>query len=610
MRFVLRVIVSLVLAMAAISALFAQLDIPDVLRGLGQMVLIVLIAVVLVRWNARGAIDRTIHWMRQLRRGEATSVARLAVPAALAPIAHEVNLLAEHLTVARTAAEEEARLRRRSDERWTPEKLKETIRNKLNGRSFVVVSNGEPYAHLHRGRKIECIIPAGGLVTALDPVLRATDGLWIAHGSGDADKETVDDNGRLRVPPEDPHYTLKRVFLSPEQVSGYYEGFANEGLWPLCHVAHTRPTFRAADWAHYCDVNALFAKTVLEEIAETEDPLVLLQDYHFALLPRLIKEKRPDARVGLFWHIPWPNAEAFAICPWQKDILQGMLGADLVGFHTQYHVHHFLDTVDHALESRIEWERSTVSREGRETRVKSFPISVDIPTETPAATPNFAPALFVKEAGFQPAILAIGVDRLDYTKGILERFRAAERFLEKYPEYQGQFTLAQIGAPSRTRIPRYAAFGEEVDREVERINERFKIKSWRPIVFFKRHHNPDEVRSFYKKANVCLVTSLHDGMNLVAKEFVAARSDGDGVLILSRFAGASQELRDALIINPYDIEQTAEAIHTALTLDPADRRERMRRLRDTVRENNVYRWAGNLVMELAHMVPAKTPVAV
>ncbi|MBL8022751.1 MAG: trehalose-6-phosphate synthase [Elusimicrobia bacterium] len=571
------------------------------LRVLIQMALITLITLLVVRWSVQGPIARMADWMKRLRAGE--DLSNLSVPKedALSPIAREVSTFAQHLNRARTAAEEEARLRHQSEALWTPEKLKEVMKNRLQGKPLIVVSNREPYMHLHRGRKIECIIPAGGLVAALDPVLRATDGLWIAHGSGDADWDVVDDKNRIRVPPEDPHYTLKRVALTEEEENGYYFGFSNEGLWPLCHIAHARPIFRPSDWEQYTAVNAKFAANVLEEIEGMTEPLVLLQDYHFALLPRLIKDKRPDARIGLFWHIPWTNPEAFGICPWQKEILYGMLGADLIGFHTQFHANNFLDTVDRTLECRIEWERFTINKGGHSTLVKPFPISVDFPSETKKGAPVPGKEELLKELGVKAEFLAVGVDRVDYTKGILERFRAVERFLEKYPDYQGRFTLVQLGAPSRTHIKRYADFLAEVDQEADRINLKFKAKSWKAIVFLKRHHNPAEIRPFYKRADVCLVTSLHDGMNLVAKEFVVARDDSDGVLILSRFAGASRELRDALLINPYDVEQTADAIYTGLNLDPADRRERMRRMRENVRENNIYRWAGNLVLELAQV---------
>jgi alpha,alpha-trehalose-phosphate synthase [UDP-forming] len=570
-------------------------------RVLVQTALISISTLLLLQWSVAGPIAKMADWMKKLRAGETAEPFRLSREDLFSPLAREMSTIAQHLVRARSAAEEEARLRQRAEALWTPDKLKEVLKNKMHGKPLILVSNREPYMHMKKGRKVECIIPAGGLVAALDPVLRSSDGLWIAHGSGDADWQNVDDKNRLRVPPEDPHYTLKRVQLSAEEEDGYYYGFANEGMWPLCHIAHARPTFRPSDWRQYQAVNAKFAQETLEEIEGLQEPLVLIQDYHFALLPRLIKEKRPDARIGLFWHIPWPNPEAFGICPWQKEILYGMLGADLVGFHTQFHVNNFLETVDRTLESRIEWERFTVHKEGRGTLVKPFPISVEFPAEGSVHPPVAEKESLLKELGLKADFLAVGVDRVDYTKGILERFRAVEHLLETRPDYQGKFTLVQIGAPSRTHIKRYADFLAEVEQEAERVNWKFKARDWKPIAFVKRHHNPDEIRPYYKRADVCLVTSLHDGMNLVAKEYIAARDDGDGVLVLSRFAGAARELSDALIVNPYDIEQTAEALHMALDMDPAERRDRMGRLRDVVRENNVYRWAGNLVLELTQL---------
>jgi trehalose 6-phosphate synthase len=575
-------------------------------RLLVQMVMISLVTLLVLRWSVMGPIGRMADWMKRLRAGEDVEPIRLPKEDLFAPIAREVTTFAKHLTEAKAAAEEEARLRQTSESLWTAEKLKEFVRNKLQGRPLLVVSNREPYMHIYKGRKIDCLVPAGGLVTALDPVLRATDGLWIAHGSGDADADTSDASGRLRVPPEDPRYTLQRVTLTKEEEKGYYYGFANEGLWPLCHIVHARPTFRAEDWAQYQRVNEKFAESVLSSIEGMEEPCVLVQDYHFALLPRLVKDRRPDARIALFWHIPWPNPEAFGICPWQKEILYGMLGADIVGFHIQFHCNNFLDTVDRALESRIDWERPAVVKGGHSTQVRRYPISVAFSADAEPEGPEKSALL--KELGVKAEFMALGVDRVDYTKGIPERFRAVERFLEKYPAYVGRFTLVQLGAPSRTTIKRYHDFLAEVEEEAERINWKFKTKGWKPIVFLNRHHEPREVKPYYRRADVCLVTSLHDGMNLVAKEFVSARADGDGVLVVSRFAGASRELRDALIVNPYDVDQTAEAIRRAVEMPAEERTERMRRMRETVREFNIFRWAGNLIVDLTN-VPSPRPAA-
>ncbi len=360
--------------------------------------------------------------------------------------------------------------------------------------------------------------------------------------------------------------------------------------------------FRAEDWAGYREVNELFAEAVLEEIKGEEEPCVLVQDYHFALLPALIKARRPDARVALFWHIPWPAAESFGICPWQKELLAGMLGADVVGFHTQANCNNFLDTVDRFLETRIDRERFAVKKGSRTTLVKPFPISVAFPDPLPgdpADAARAARAAVRKLSGIAPEHIAVGVDRLDYTKGILERLRGVERLLEVRPDLRGRFTLIQIGAPSRTALAGYRDFAAQVALETERINARFAGAGAPPIVLLARHHEQRELRPYFLAADVCLVTSLHDGMNLVAKEFVAAREDDGGVLVLSRFTGAARELRDALIVNPYSADEVAGALASALSMPAETRALRMSRLRRQVRENNVYRWAANLITDLA-----------
>jgi len=566
-----------------------------------QVLLIVLTTFLVVRRSIVGPVARTAQWMRALRMGKETAPPVLAADL-LKPLTHEVANFAESLVAARASAEKEAQLREAGESSWTAERLSVSLRNKLQGSRLFVVANREPYMHTRRGKSVEAIVPASGLVTALEPILCACDGTWVAHGSGDADREMVDEHDCLRVPPEQQRYTLRRVWLSKEEEEGYYFGFSNEGLWPLCHIAHTRPTFRAADWEKYREVNCKFADAVLEEMTGTEQPVVIVHDYHFALLPRLIKEQRPDARVAIFWHIPWPNPEAFGICPWQRELLDGLLGADLVGFHIQSHCNNFLETVDRALESRIEWEHFAVNRNEHLTAVRPFPISVVWPEAGPepgASKPvHLQQSALLNELGVEGLFLGVGVDRVDYTKGILERFLAIERFLEKYPAHQGKFVFAQIGAPSRTHIKRYHDLLAEVEAEADRINWRFQSGKWRPIVFLKRHHSHQQIERFYRAADLCLVTSLHDGMNLVAKEFVAARQDEQGALILSMFAGASRELRDALIVNPYDIEQMADAILYALEMDAGEKRARMQRMRRAVKEQNVYRWAAYLIGEL------------
>src|SRR4030081_2619828 len=461
--------------------------------------------------------------------------------------------------------------------------------------------------HVFNGKdkSINVIVPASGVVTALEPVLVACDGTWIANGSGSADREVVDAQDHLRVPPDHPSYTLRRVWLNDEEDKGYYEGFSNEGLWPLCHIAHTRPIFRPEDWLQYQNINRRFADVVLQEMEGTESPILLAQDYHFALLPRMVKEGRPDARVAIFWHIPWPNAEVFGICPWQRELVDGLLGADLIGFHIQTHCNNFLETVDRALEALTEWDRFAVNRQGHVTRVRPYPISVAFSENSHAfnETPSSGAerAALCEELGIEATLLGVGVDRVDYTKGILERFRGIEHFLELNPYFQRRFAFVQIGAPSRTHIDRYRNFLNEVSAEAERINARFQAGRWKPIVFLRRHHSHQEIGRFYRAASVCLVTSLHDGMNLVAKEFVVSREDNRGVLILSTFAGAALELSDALLVNPYDVQQVAEAIHRAVDMSEEQQASRMRHMRLHVREHNIYRWAANLLSDLTEI---------
>ncbi len=573
--------------------------------GLAQVILIALITLLIVRWSIEGPIARTAHWMRALRTGRMPS-SRIGVPDAelYPPLAKEVATLAQSLNSARTAAEREARLRAEGQSQWTAERLTADLRTRLGASRLFVVSNREPYIHTRRGKSVEVSVPPSGLVTALEPVLCACAGTWLAHGNGTADRDNVDRHDRLAVPPDDPRYTLRRVWLTKEEEEGYYYGFANEGLWPLCHIAHTRPIFRAADWKQYQAVNRKFADALLEEMKDSDKPVVLLQDYHFALLPRMIKQKRPDARVAIFWHIPWPNPEAFGICPWQRELVEGLLGADMVGFHIQSHCNNFLQTADRVLESRIDWEHFTVQRLGHMTTVHPFPISVDVADQSSEPSTESAydgRSALLKNLDVEALFLGVGVDRLDYTKGILERFSAVERFFEKYPRYQGQFTFVQIGAPSRSHLKRYHDLEAEIEAEAGRINWRFQKDKWRPIVLLNRQHSHKEIEPYYKAADLCLVTALHDGMNLVAKEFVAARNDENGVLILSIFTGAARELRDALQVNPYDLDQTAEAIRTALEMDPDEKQSRMQHMRRAIREHNIYQWAGNLITELCEL---------
>ena len=585
-------------------------------RILSFVVLIVLVTLLTLRWFLMEPMLRVAERVRLLRTAhpeQDRAVAKLAARelSLFPPLAREVETLAESLIAAREAAANEARLRDQGENLWTAERLAAHLFSRFGSSRIFVVSNREPYIHTRQGREVTYAMPASGLVTAIEPVLRACNGVWVASGSGDADRETVDEFDRVRVPPDDPQYTLRRVWLTEEEEARYYEGFSNEGLWPLCHIAHTRPIFRPGDWECYRQINERFAAALIEEMKGSESPVVFVQDYHFTLLPRLIKTARPDARVAIFWHIPWPNPEAFGICPWQVELLDGLLGADLIGFHIRLHCNNFLATVDRALEARTNRDHMTVSRLGHSTAVRSYPISVDFGGNVPAegAEETAEAAQEARRArtellagfGVQAESLILGVDRMDYTKGIEERMLALEHLLEEHPWYDERLTLVQIAAPSRTHIPSYTQLRGRVNELAERINRRFQKGRWRPIVLIERQCSHAEVARWYRAADLCLVTSLHDGMNLVAKEFVVARGDEDGVLVLSRFTGAAVELRDALVVNPYDIAGVAEAIHQGLEMGREERRQRMRQMRRQVIEHNVYKWAATILGDLCDL---------
>ena len=568
------------------------------------VLLIVCVTLSMVRWFLMRPMMVVTDRLRRLRMGQPAEDAddNLEGMSLFAPLAREVESMAESLILARAAAESEARLRDAGEHQWTAERLAANIRERFGSSRIFLLSNREPYMHVLQGKETVCMVPPSGLVTALEPVLRACDGVWVAHGSGSEDALNVDKFDRLRVPPDDPRYTLRRVWLSKEEEAGYYDGFANEGLWPLCHIAHTRPIFRASDWEWYQRVNEKFAAALLEEMEGSAHPIVFVQDYHFALVPRLIKAARPDARVAIFWHIPWPNAEAFGICPWQARLLDGLLGADLIGFHIPLHCNNFLSTVDRVLEARTDREHMTARRDGHTSAVRPYPVSVAFDGSKPERkTPAPSRDELLKEFGLRCETLIVGVDRMDYTKGIIERLMAVEKLIEEHPYYLERLTMVQIAAPSRSRIPSYIELNRKVKETVERINQRYQTAQWKPILLIERQCSHAEVDLWYRAASVCLVTSLHDGMNLVAKEYVAAHDDEDGVLVLSKFTGAATELLDALIVNPYDIEGVAEAIHQALEMDLDERRKRMQRMRHHVMDHNIYRWAASILGDLREL---------
>ncbi len=545
------------------------------------------ITLVTIRLSWRG-------WSEALRRlalGERASTRREFLP-----LIKDLRELLDRL-----ATEEQADLRGGT---WTPQRLKLTLNRHLHGEKLVVMANREPYIHTREPDKsIRVLHPASGLVSALEPVMRACSGVWVAHGAGSADKDTVDSNDHVRVPPGEESYVVRRIWLNPEEERGYYYGFSNEGLWPLCHVSHTRPVFRMEDWQHYRQVNERFVRAVCEEV-DTEDPVILVQDYHFALAPRLLRERLPRATILTFWHIPWPNAEQISICPWHEELIQGLLGSSILGFHTQFHCNNFMEAADRFLESRLDREDSAVIQNERRTLIRAYPISVEWPHRWVQGAPSPAECRkIVFEELRLPAdsLLGVGVDRLDYTKGIEERLRAVERLMEREPGLRGRFTFLQIASPSRTLIDRYSQLNTDIEQLVSQINARFATPGWAPIILRRQHTEPADVFRYYRASDVCYVSSLHDGMNLVAKEYVTARDDERGVLVLSQFTGASREMTEALLVNPYDIEQASLALSAALRMPADEQRARMRAMRTLIAEHNVYRWAGRMLLDASRL---------
>lgn len=518
----------------------------------------------------------------------------------LKPVTREFEKMASKLRAAKETAQKVSEERQISD-LWTSARLKAHAVTHLGRCQLIVVSNREPYSHTKEQGTTKVVLPASGLVTALDPVLRATSGLWVAQGTGDADREVSDSEGKVLVPPGGPTYTLKRVWLSREEEEGYYYGFSNEALWPLCQFTHYRPNFEEKDWAIYQEVNQKFSASVEAEFGK-EPPCVLVQDYHFTLLPKFIREKRSNACIGLFWHIPWPMLDAFQICPWKREILEGMLGANFIGFHLQSYCNNFLEAVSSLFPARVDWDRAAIIHEKGITYVKPFPIGVqpwaerEIPTQQEFRRRE---GELRKELELRATRMIVSVDRLDYTKGIPERLGAVDRFFEKYPHFKEKVTFIQLGAPSRVHIPHYRDYITEVEKQTDHVNWKHATQNWKPAIFLKANHDPRTVYQFLRMADVCIVSSLSDGMNLVAKEFVAAREHGDGVLILSEFTGAAREFQEALQVNPYARADFAETIRIAFEMPALEQRRRMVRLKALVAENNVYKWAANLIGEMA-----------
>jgi trehalose 6-phosphate synthase len=458
---------------------------------------------------------------------------------------------------------------------------------------MVVVSNRQPYSHVHTEEGIHVTRNAGGLTVALDAVVRALGGVWVAHGNGDADREVTDAHDRVACPPSRPVYQLRRIWLDAVDHARYYSGLSNSALWPLCHIVYVRPHFRADEWERYVEVNRRFADAVLEEVGD-QPSIVFLQDYHLALAAKFLRDSGRDLRIAQFWHIPWPNPEVFRILPWRHEVLEGLLANDLVGFHTRTHAINFLDTVNAEMEARVDHGMLVVERAGRRTYVGGFPIGVDAEeigalAEMPATAA--AEKRLRQELALDGMRLVLGVDRMDYTKGIPERLEALEAMFERYPEWVGKFVFVQIGVPTRIELAEYRAVRDQTREIAHRINRRFPREGGTTVHVIERNLDFNELLPWYRTADVCAVTSLHDGMNLVAKEYVAACTDGEGALVLSPFTGAARELDRAYIASPFDRVAMAQAYHDALSEDATTRRERMVALRETVLRRTVFDWA-------------------
>jgi trehalose 6-phosphate synthase len=495
---------------------------------------------------------------------------------------------------------------------WSARWLQSSLRRHFAGERVIVVSNREPCVHdLAMDGSIVERHPVTGLTTALDPVLRATDGTWIAHGSGTADRAMVDEFDRVQISGDEGTYTLRRVWLSRGEERGYYQGFSNTALWPLCHVACEPPRFTRNDWRHYQDVNRRFADAVVRETGSRRS-VIFVHDYHLALLPGLLRERSPDSTIVMFWHIPWPNVARVARLPYREAILDGMLGSDIIGFQTPENARNFVECVAANREAAVDPGSGTIGRPHGTVAVRSYPISVEWPSRWADAAPSVdACRRAVRaELGIEAdAPMLLSVDRLDFTKGIEERLTAIRRLLGRGSATAGRPVFVQIAAPSRTRLERYRQLGDRVRAQVEAINHRFGSDDYRPVVLIDRHVEPRDVFRFYRAADACHVNSLDDGMNLVAKEFVAARDDGRGVLILSQFAGAAQELTGAILVNPYDVDGVVDAMALGLTMAYDDQARRMAGMRRHVADHNVYRWAGRLLLDAAAVRESAAPTS-
>ncbi len=476
---------------------------------------------------------------------------------------------------------------------------KKTLKNK----ELVVAMQREPYVHVKTPRGIKLQKTAGGAHVLLDGVLKQIGGLMVAIAAGNGDAAMVDKQGRLKVPPDTKSYTLKRIFLKKKELDGFYYGFANQTLWPLCHAVFVKPIFHDSWWQEYVKVNQKFADAILKELGD-KNAFIWVNDYHLALLPKLLKEKNPKFSIGVFWHIPWPTYEIFRICPWRKEILEGLLGADFMGFHRGYHVDNFIECARRELGVLVDSEPRSVAYHGFQTKLANLPAGIDYHEikEKLEKYKNADKRTIKRDFGFSYQYLVVSVDRIDYTKGIVERTKIIDRFLEKYPEFVGKCVFLAIGAPSRVHIPAYKSLNREVLDVIEKVNWKYSTNDWAPIVFIDQVLPREKLFAYYHLADVSFVTALDDGMNLVAKEAVICADAEHGMLVLSKFTGAAKDLKSAMQINPYDIEASADTLHAALIMGKEEKIERNRSMKEAVKNNNIYDWAKSFIEKTVEKV--------
>jgi trehalose 6-phosphate synthase/phosphatase len=483
----------------------------------------------------------------------------------------------------------------------------------FENRELILVSNREPYVHERDDGEIRVVKPEGGLTSALDPMMASTGGTWVAWASGDADDEVSDENGCVRVPPDSQSYELKRVFLTDEQVTNYYYGYSNKVLWPLCHSDTAKMEPKAQFWRHYRETNRQFAEAIREQ-TNPSNAVIWFQDYHFALAPRYVREASPDAFCMQFWHIPWPSWDVFQSCPQYDELLDGLLANDLLGFHLDQYCRNFLDCVSRTLDAEVDRENGRIRYDGRTIRVAAFPLGIDAAERNALAQSTEADEQWesLRESYPLPedGRIAVGVDRLDYTKGIEQRLAALEHLWEWYPEHREQLTYVQKASESRSRIEEYQQVQTNVKKKIEQINDRFETGNWQPVVYVDDYLPLSALAALYREADVCLVSSLRDGMNLVAKEYVASQVDEPGVLVLSELVGAHEELGEsALTVHPNDTESFAATIQQALAMEPSERSTRMETMRQQVESNDIDAWKRNVLRQANKILEQKDEAA-